>query len=280
METSYKITKVITNNVIRARDLNDKEVFLTGKGIGFHRTKGDIVSSNSIENLFVLENNIEQKNYSELLLNTSPRIIDFSNEIITFIQSKVDKKINEHIHFALTDHIAFLVRRCKLGIPIENPNMIETEIFYPKETEIAKEVVNKIKNELNINVSDGEVSFITLHIVSSITNKSMSDTKKLTNLLKTLTSIVEDYTLTPIDIKSLNYARLVSHLQFLIERTKRNEIFEIPSKVEKTIQTDYPQCYDLSYKLIKIIEKEINLKIEKNEIAYLAIHLYRFGVEI
>lgn len=280
METSYKLIKVITNNVVKALDINGKEVILTGKGVGFHRSRGDIIAHNSIEHLFVMENDIEQKYYHELIMNTSPKIIDFANELIMYIQSQVNRKLNEHIHIALTDHITFLVRRCKMGIPLENPNVVETEIFYPKEACVAKEVVKRIRDTLNIDVPEGEVSFITLHIVSSITNTSLSNTKKLSAVLTKLTKIIEAYTMTSIDNTSLNYARLVSHLQFLIERTKRHEVFQIPVEVEQTLQREYPKCFDLAYKLIKIIEHEMNVKIEKNETAYLAIHLYRFGVEL
>lgn len=152
METSYKLIKVITNNVVKALDINGKEVILTGKGVGFHRSRGDIIAHNSIEHLFVMENDIEQKYYHELIMNTSPKIIDFANELIMYIQSQVNRKLNEHIHIALTDHITFLVRRCKMGIPLENPNVVETEIFYPKEACVAKEVVKRIRDTLNIDV--------------------------------------------------------------------------------------------------------------------------------
>ena len=41
-------------------------------------------------------------------------------------------RLNEHIHIALTDHIAFSFKRVKQGYDITNPFMLETKSLYPK----------------------------------------------------------------------------------------------------------------------------------------------------
>ncbi|MFT9098205.1 PRD domain-containing protein [Liquorilactobacillus sp.] len=279
MGKKYKVIKAVTNNIIRAKDDNNKEVIITGSGVGFNRSKNDVVLSTDVENLFVLENNQEQKNYSDLIMKTAPKIIDFSNELICYIQSKIDKPLDEHIHITLTDHIAFLVRRYKMGIHIENSNFYEMAIFYPKETEVAKEIVRRINNELDLDIPISEAAFICLHIVSAVSNSNINTTKKLTELLKVLTKLIEDKIMGKIDVNSLNYARLISHLKFLIARIDRQERFELPSEISKTIQNNYPHCYNLAFKMVRVIENELKTKIDDTEIAYLALHLYRFGAE-
>ena len=44
-----KIYKIINNNIISAKDENDSEIILMGKGLGFNKKKGDIVDEENIE---------------------------------------------------------------------------------------------------------------------------------------------------------------------------------------------------------------------------------------
>ena len=46
---------------------------------------------------------------------------------------------------------------------MNNPFLLETESLYPKEYEVAKEVVDMI-NESPIQLPEGEIGFIALHI--------------------------------------------------------------------------------------------------------------------
>lgn len=274
--TSYKIKKVITNNILRALDINDTEVILIGKGIGFNKKANDIVPSNGVENLFVLQDSQEKGLYEQLLRSTSPKLISIANEAIDYIQHHVDKPLNDHIHIALTDHISFMVRRCKMGIPVENPFSLETENLYPKEAKIAANVVDYISQELNLPIPRGEIGFITLHIVSSLTNDSLFKTKKLTYLVSKLTEVIEDQLMIQLDRTDLNYTRLVTHLRFAIERAYKGEVLSYVPELDEILKKQYSECYSLAYKLIKIMQNELNKKMSSSEIIYLAMHLYRF----
>lgn len=274
--TSYKAKKIITNNVIRAIDINDTEVILIGKGIGFNKKSNDIIPSNVVENLFVLQDSQEKGLYEQLLRSTSPKLIDIANEAIDYIQLHVDKPLNDHIHVALTDHISFMVRRCKMGIPVENPFSLETENLYPKEAQIAANVVDYISQELNLSIPKGEVGFVTLHIVSSLTNNSLYKTKKFSHLVSKLTEILEEQLMTKLDRTDLNYTRLVTHLRFAVERTYKGEVLSFAPEFEEILKTQYSECYSLSYKLIKIMQNELNATMSSSEVIYLAMHLYRF----
>lgn len=279
MTTSYKIKKVITNNILRAVDFNDQEVILIGKGIGYQRKAADIISSNSVENIFVLKDKQEKELYNQLLQTTSPKLINIANMIVDYIQNHVDKPLNEHIHIALTDHIAFLVRRCKMGIPVENPFIYETECLYPKEMEIAQHVIKMLSEQLNVEIPNGEVGFITLHIVSSMTNETITNMQKVTLLINKLTDIIEQHLPYTIDRKSLNYTRLVTHLRFAVERILRGEVMKTPDEFDEILKNKYPQCYALAWKLVKIMQNELKKEVNGSEAIYLSLHLYRFDTE-
>ena len=52
------IQKVINNNVVSTFDMNNHEVILMGKGIGFRKKAGDELDKTKIEKIFTLDQNI------------------------------------------------------------------------------------------------------------------------------------------------------------------------------------------------------------------------------
>lgn len=274
--STYKISKVITNNLVRARDYYNTEVILSGKGIGFKKTTNDLIPSDSVENVFVLRNPRESFLYDQLISTTSPKLLEISNSIIKYIQSNFEKDMNEHIHVSLSDHISFLVRRHKMGVSILNPFMKETGILYPKETAIAKQVLQMLNRELNLNIPESECSFIILHIISATSDKTLTDIQHTNQIINTLMDVLEKHLNVVLDRTTLNYARLVTHLRFMIERVERNEELSFPEEMFDLIKTNYSYCYSLAWKLSKIVQHELKKEISEAEIICISIHLYRF----
>ena len=50
------IQKVINNNVISAYDVNQQEIVIMGKGIGFKAHTGELIDESKIEKVFRIEN--------------------------------------------------------------------------------------------------------------------------------------------------------------------------------------------------------------------------------
>ncbi|MDT2659221.1 PRD domain-containing protein [Enterococcus hulanensis] len=277
----YIIKKVLTNNILLAlEDERDgEEVFLIGKGIGFSKKTKDIIISSKVDNVFVLKDRYEKKLYSQLLENTSLKIAEISGEVVALIQENISEKLDEHIHIALTDHISFLIRRIKMGIPIENPFALELQALYSKEFEVAKKVVSFLEKEFELSIPEGEVGLITLHIVSSVKGETIEDMQKMSLLISKLVQIIEDSIEIEIDKNSLDYVRLVTHFKFAIERIKRNETIQIPEEMEVILENNYARSFSLAWRIVKVMQQELNATIKKSEVGYIALHLYRFGVE-
>lgn len=275
MSTAYRVIKTVTNNIVFAHDINNSEIILIGKGVGYGKKVNDYISSANVDNIFVLKDKKETSLYKDLLLTTSPKLIDICTDVISFIQSKTKKQLNEHIHIALTDHIAFLVRRCKMGIPIDNPFTYETSNLYPEETEIAKDVVNILDNRLNLDIPSSEVGFITLHIISSVTNSNISDIQQSNILISKLIDIIETQIESSINKSSLIYSRLITHLRFAIKRITRGEILKTPLEFESLVENQCPECYSLALKLTVVMQHELKMPVDKTEAIYLALHIYQ-----
>ncbi|OLS37259.1 glucose PTS transporter transcription antiterminator GlcT [Bacillus sp. MRMR6] len=269
------ISKVLNNNVLIADHPSFEEVVLIGKGIGFNRKHGDLIDTDAVDKLFVLKNEKEQENYIKLL----PFIDNETQEVIIlaidYIKQRMHVPLNEHIHVALTDHLMFAISRMTKGLEITNPFLVETKTLYRHEYEVAADVVRFINEKTGVMLPQGEIGFIALHIHSAITNKNLSDINQHSQLVGRLVAMVEKQFQIQIDKESIDYMRLVRHLRFTIERVIKGERVEEPEKIANLLKQEYPLCYNLSWKLIKVMQQTLKLKVFDAEAVYLTMHLQR-----
>ncbi|MCC3357671.1 glucose PTS transporter transcription antiterminator GlcT [Bacillus sp. REN16] len=274
------ISKALNNNVIIADHSDYGEVVIIGKGIGFNRKQHEVLDVASVEKLFVLKDEKEQKNYIKLLPYLEDDLQKVIISSIELIKSRTGASLNEHIHVALTDHLIFTVARVSQGMEVRNPFLIETKALYPLEYGIAKEVIDLFWEESSIHLPEGEAGFIALHIHSAITNKELSEVNQHSQLVTKLVQTVEDQLKIEIDKNSIDYMRLVRHLRFAIERVKAGENVEEPEKITTLLKEEYPLCYNLSWKLIKIMQQTLKKPVFDAEAVYITMHLQRLQKKI
>lgn len=272
----YTIKKTFTNNAVYAVNARNEEVILLGKGIGFGKTRDDIVDTGVIESVFVLSDQYEQSLYIQVLKTTSAKLADVVSELILYIQQSVEEKLNEHICVSLTDHITFLVKRIKLGVPINNPFLVESSILYPKETEIANELVKMLQEKLKIKIPQDEVGFMALHIVTAVSASTLENLQQEQYIFNLLIQELEKQLGIKVNKEELNYARLVTHIRFMIKRVKDGEILTAPGEMVENMQRGYTECYKLAARLANIVGDCLHKEVEESEIFYLSLHLYRF----
>lgn len=271
------VKKVLNNNVIIAQHPDYEEVVLIGKGLGFGKKPGHEVAGEHAEKFFVLKNAEEQKQYMNLLEYVDEEFIGIMNEFIDKLEQEFNRKLNEHIHVGLTDHLFFAVKRIQQGHGIKNPFLKETELAYPKEYAVATKLTEWLNDKLNIRIPEGEVGFITLHIHSALTNRNLAEINKHTQLVNELVLIIEDYLKINIDRQDMNYLRLVRHLHHTIERIQTETYMENQSSLKKVLQLEYPVCYTLSWKLMKIMQQRLQKPVPDAEAVYLTLHLQRLN---
>lgn len=272
---NLQIDKVLNNNVLIAEHPSYEEVVLIGKGIGFNRKRGDYIETDAVEKLFVLKNEKEQENYIKLLPFIDNDFLEVIISAIELIKLRANSQLNEHIHISLTDHLMFAITRASQGMEINNPFLVETKTLYRREYKVAIEVVELIKEKTGISLPVGEIGFIALHIHSAITNKNLSIVNQHSQLVSRLVTMVEDQFEIEIDKESIDYLRLVRHLRFTIDRVLKGERVEEPGKIASLLKEEYPLCYNLSWKLIKVMQQTLKLKVFDAEAVYLTMHLQR-----
>lgn len=275
MKESFTIKKVLNNNVLIADHDTYEEVVLIGKGIGFGKKRGDMMQEDSYEKMFVLTNQKEQEQFKMLLPFVDEDMIEVVSDVIHFIAERVELPLNEHIHIALIDHITFAIKRLQKGMDIKNPFLIETKTLYPNEFLIAEEVIDMINDRLKVNLPEGEIGFIALHIHSAITNKPIADVNQFSQLINQLVGVIEDSMKIKVNHDSVNYLRLVRHLRYTIERVLSGETVEEPEKFTLLLKKEYPLCYNTSWKMIKVMQQFLKKPVYEAEAVYLTLHLYR-----
>lgn len=271
----FTIKKVLNNNVLIAIDNDKSEVVLIGRGIGFGKKSEEAIFREKVEKLFVLNDPAEQEQYKQLVSTLDEETLKVLISVVEIIQERANMLLNEHIHVALTDHLIFAVGRMRRGMAIRNPFLLETKALYPDEYKIAEEVTAMVNKKLTVALPEGEIGFIALHIHSALVNKNVRDVTKYSELIIQLVKMIEAQFNMKIDKSSIDYMRLIRHLHFTIERVVRGEKVAEPEKITLLLKTEYPGCYNLAWKLIKIMQQTLKKDVYEAEAVYLTLHLQR-----
>lgn len=274
-----KITKVINNSFVCARDSNNKEVVVMGKGIGFKAKEGEIVSKNRIEKVFIMDGKSSIDKFKQLLEKLPLEHFRLSYEIISYAKKTLGQRLNENIYITLTDHINFAVKRFKKGMMFPNPLLWEVRQFYKSEYLIGEYALTLIKEKLGIEMNEDEAASIALHIVNAEYNTNMNDALKITTLISDIVKVINDFFGIKLDDESLHYSRLITHLKFLSQRLFLNETIEdTDDTLVDIITSRYKKEFECSLKIKEYIEANYEHKVSKEELAYLAVHIRRVSM--
>lgn len=272
-----KILKVFNNSVVLVADGNEEKIFFS-KGIGFGKTPGDILDDNKAEKVFVIQDPKNKSKFKEIMTKVDNDIIGISEEIISMVSNILQEELDESIHIRLTDHISFTLKRLKENDEIQNPFLVETEVLFKKEFEIAKKAVYILEKYTGIKIPDGETGFIALHIHSARNKGTLSNTIKYAFISNTVINFLEENLNIKLDRESLDYARFIIHLRFAIERIIKKT--PIKNELLGVIKRKYKNSFKLAQKIGSIIEQNLELTVVNDEIGYIAIHIERLKENI
>lgn len=269
----YIIKKILNNNVVIG--VKDKEEFvLVGKAIGYDFQKGDKLSEDRIENIFVKQ--VEAKNnFDRILKNINKEIVGLSEEIISLCEKELGLKLSEAIHVSLPDHINFAIHRMETGVKIENPFSHELIALYPREYSLAQKALEMINDRVTTKLPEDEIGFICMHIKAAISKEDVTTalayTKKVGEIMELILRLLKK------DLKknSLEYVRTITHINFMLQRVINKKT--IKNLLLDNIKKELYNEYDLAVKIAFKIENLFSIKIPEDEIGYIALHLRRLS---
>ena len=92
----YRTFKVVNNNIVIVKDSNGREMIAIGKGLGFKKSKNDIVYPEEIMKTYIYLD--RQKNLNLTLFEEVPfEVIEVSQHIIDYAAKTLNQKYNVNL---------------------------------------------------------------------------------------------------------------------------------------------------------------------------------------
>lgn len=272
------VSKVFNNNIVLVNS-DEKEKILFAKGIGFGKKSGTVIPKGTeIDKIFTIEEEENINNFYSALVKIDIEFFAVCEEAIYEISKILGGDLDEKIHTSLTDHLFLAIRRLKNNEEVENPFLIEIETLYKREYDLASIVAKKVGDYSKVKIPEGEVAFIALHIHSAINNKKVSSALRTTYIGSTVVEYLESRLNIEIDRKSLDCARLYIHIKFALQRILENR--PINNELNDVIKNAYKESYKIAKEIADIIGNEFNIRVQDDEISFLAIHVERFRISL
>lgn len=271
-----KIKKVLNQNAVLVLDEGQEKVAV-GKGVGFNKTKNDVLSRQLVERMFVMEPE-GLKKLQVLLSQIEDKYFLASEEIIQHAETVLGEKLNEHINIGLSDHIAFAAENIQNNIIVRNKLLSEIEILYSEEFAIAQWAVEYLTETLEIPFSYDEAGYIAIHIHSARSGRTdNSKSIREVTIVSEIIHLIEQELAIDIhdDKNSLSYSRLVNHLRLFIHRFQQNQYAVLDEEILEVVKKKYAESYEISKKVQVLLMRNFHYQVPNEELGYLSIHIER-----
>lgn len=276
MDDTMKIRQILNNNIALV-DRGGNEIIVYSKGISFLKKVGQPITEAEIEKVYVLDSEDRLEHFSYLLQATDEQLIEIVNQLVTFGKTKLNTTLNDYIYLALVDHLSFAIDRSKKEQFISSPLTWNVKKFYPKHFEIGMYGLDLLHKQYAIEFPEDEAVSIALHFINqqfdeAVLTQTNSDLKTLKHIL----NIIKYHFNIEFDETSLNYSRLITHLQFFIERLHRKENYQEESSVLfEQVKTLYPDAFEAVQKIAIYVLGKYDQELTQDEYTYLMLHVHR-----
>ena len=269
------IVKVLNNNVAVTLDAHSREQVVMGKGLAFGKKPGDVLASDNIEKVFVMQEDGLIARLTELTGRVSLEVILTADRIISLAQQRLGT-LQESLCITLTDHLQFAVTRHTQGIVLHNTHLWEARHLYPKEFMVSLEALDIIEERLNVRFPEDEAGFITLHLVTAQLNNAVSDVPEMSRMMQEILHIIVYFLHLEIDETSLNYQRLITHLKFFAWRMlTKTQVPDDDTVLHDAVRCHYPLAWHCVEKISSHLSRCWQRPLTTEEMMFLAIHIER-----
>lgn len=275
----FRVVKALNHNGVLAIDMDtNKEHILLGKGVGFGKKVNERIEAPEGAHVYLLQQDTERGSAKELINDLEPEILEIASLIIIEAEKKFSK-IDANILCPLADHISFAVKRIKNNEQISNPLTADIKALFPEEYEVACKGKDIIKEIEGIEINEDEIGYIALHIHSSLGNEKISQAMEIAILVRACITSIEESIGKKIDIESLSYNRLMSHIKYMAARILKGETIKLD--MNDYISERFPKSFEIAEDICKKLSSELKKEVKPVEIGYLAMHIERvFSDEI
>jgi mannitol operon transcriptional antiterminator len=208
----------------------------------------------------------------------TPNILIVEQTIKEVLESQTTINLSDRNYVNLVIHLLLAIERIKFkkSDRLEEHNIIPN-IENIEEYAIAKKIVHKLEEKLQISIPKVEISYITLHLLGSRFNHhsllngiNQTDIEWF-DLTKSFIRTVERYLSISIREDLILFDGLLSHLVPAISRLMLG--LQIHNPMLEEIKKHYSQVFLACQKAAQVLSNKIGRDIPEDEIGYLAIHV-------
>jgi beta-glucoside operon transcriptional antiterminator len=272
-----QVTKVFNNNVLLAADDRGQEFVLMGKGLGFQTRPGDDVRPDEVERTFVPGGSTTPERIAALVEEIPAERIDLTQEIVDLARQRLGTQIDSHVIIPLADHIVFALHRASEGLTITYPLQWEVLHLYPREVAFAREALELIRSRTGVELPQLEAVPLALHFVNAqFGADDLSRTMEMTEVFGAVLGILREQLGLALDEESLDVARFITHLRYLVVRQQRGVMLEDQQGVlTDTVRRQHPRAYASAEAVRDLLTERFDWRISGDEMLYLTLHIAR-----
>lgn len=228
----------------------------------------------------IIKENLQKKS-AETVDTITDRLLGLVDKKKLLIIEKEINQIKEDLPYSIADsayiglvvHLALAIERIQQGEEINFDANYLKSLEGTKEFEAAKKMVAGLENVFRIDISDGEIGYITMHLMGAKLRNDHDDFLEDTSLkagvlAQNLIRFVSNeigYDLT----KNISlFQGLVAHLRPALYRIKQN--MGISNPLLSRIEHDYRDMFEILEQGVKSVFT--GLDVPKEEIGYLVMH--------
>ncbi|MEK4299206.1 PRD domain-containing protein [Oceanobacillus sp. FSL W8-0428] len=273
-----KVDKVLNNNLVFSKNEEDHIVIVMGRGLGFKYKKGDLIDEETIEKVFVPNDQHARQEYVRILESAPKQHFEAINDALGHLKDHWKGELDDRYFLILFDHIAFAIERAEKGLVFQNKLLNEVRNHYPEEFEAALTVVKEINSRLAVHLPEEEAGNIAFHLVNAKTkDQNFEKTMLRMKMVKDMLNLIQYKLNIQLDIHSMRYNRFVTHLEYFIQRILENkqldnkDLFLYEQFIEK-----YPEEYKATQAIAEYSKNVAGYEVTDEEKLYFMIHLARF----
>lgn len=275
----YRIAQILNNNVAIVHTRDNKQNIVMGRGVAFHKQKGDLIQEENVDKVFEIKDKNTVNDLTTLLANVPLDFVTTSYDLIDQVQAKYKFAVEPYIYVTLTTHLFGAYQRLIKNEEDVNylPDLSDT---YPIPYQIADDVITGFQNSLDISFPESEHKSIALHFINAHTSESINEDKHQTENDEIIKVVQDELNRNGIYRTQQNvndYDRLLVHLKYFINRLNNNEPDSLPISegMIGEIENNYSQAWQIIQQIKELMQEKLQIKLSLSEQTYLTIHIQR-----
>ena len=275
----YRIAQILNNNVAIVHTRDDKQNIVMGRGVAFHKQRGDLIQDENVDKVFEIKDKNTVNDLTTLLANVPLDFVTTSYDLIDQVQAKYKFAVEPYIYVTLTTHLFGAYQR--LIKNEEDVNYLpDLSDAYPIPYQIADDIITGFRNSLDISFPESEHKSIALHFINAHTSDGIKDDKNQIENDEIIEVVQDELNRNGIYRRQTNandYDRLLVHLKYFINRLNNNEPDSLPISegMIGEIENNYSQAWQIVQQIKELMQEKLQIKLSLSEQTYLTIHIQR-----